>query len=154
MKFKNSLKVLLIGIIAMSMVACSEPKTKKVESGSAAPVEEKKDAPAEEIVLIDDDLAKVVVTEKTDDEIFGPTYKFSAENKSDKKIIIQTRDTSIDGTMEDPLFSLEVMPGKKAKGDMTFSNIKELEGLKNLEGKLIICGEDFMEIQSYDMKVK
>lgn len=157
MKFKNSLRVLLVGAMAMSMVACSEPETNKVEEGSATPVEEKKpneEAKQEEIVLVDDDLAKIVVTGKGIDEVLGPKYTFLIENKSDKKIIVQSRDTSIDGTMEDNLFSVDVMPGKKANGDMVFSNIENIDGLKNLEGKLVICGEDFMDIQTYDMNIK
>ena len=37
--------------------------------------------------------------EKSNDEIFGPMYKFLIENKSDKKLTVQSRDTSIDGVM-------------------------------------------------------
>ncbi len=160
MKLNKSIRLMLIGAMAMSFVACSTPETSKVESGSATPVEEKKEDEStgevvqEELVLVDDELAKIVVTEKFNDEIFGPSYKVSVENKTDKKIIVQTRDVSIDGVMEEPIFSVEVTAGKKANDNMTFMNIESLEALKNLEGKLVIVDENFSDIKSYDMTIK
>ena len=43
MKLNKSIRLMLIGVVAMSFVACSDPETSKVESGSATPVEEQKD---------------------------------------------------------------------------------------------------------------
>lgn len=43
MKLNKSIRLMLIGVMAMSFVACSSPETSKVESGSATPVEEQKD---------------------------------------------------------------------------------------------------------------
>lgn len=157
MKLNKSIRLMLIGVMAMSFVACSDPETSKVESGSATPVEEQKDeteVKQEEVVLVDDELARIVVTEKFNDEILGPSYKVSVENKTDKKIIVQTRDVSIDGVMEEPIFSVEVTAGKKANDNMTFMNIESLEALKNLEGKLVIIDENFSDIKSYDMTIE
>lgn len=158
MKLNKSIRLMLIGVMAMSFVACSNPETSKVESGSATPVEEQKDeaeVKQEEVVLVDDDLAKIVVTEKINDEIFGPSYKVSVENKTDKKIMVQTRDVSIDGVMEDPIFSVEVTAGKKANDNMTFMNIESLEELKNLEGKLVIIDdESYNDLRSYDITIE
>ena len=157
MKLNKSIRLMLIGVMAMSFVACSSPETSKVESGSATPVEEQKDeaeVKQEAVVLVDDELAKIVVTEKFNDEIFGPSYKVSVENKTDKKIIVQTRDISIDGVMEEPIFSIEVTAGKKANDNMTFMNIEGLDNLKNLEGKLVIIDENFNDIKSYDMTIE
>ena len=109
----------------------------------------------DEVVLVDDELARIVVTEKFNDEILGPSYKVSVENKTDKKIIVQTRDVSIDGVMEEPIFSVEVTAGKKANDNMTFMNIESLEALKNLEGKLLIMDdESYDELRSYDMTIE
>lgn len=145
----------------MSFVACSDPETSKVEGGSATPAEEKKEekevleVKQDEVVLVDDELARIVVTEKFNDEILGPSYKVSVENKTDKKIIVQTRDVSIDGVMEEPIFSVEVTAGKKANDNMTFMNIESLEALKNLEGKLLIMDdESYDELRSYDMTIE
>ena len=147
--------------MAMSFVACSDPETSKVEGGSATPAEEKKEekevleVKQDEVVLVDDELARIVVTEKFNDEILGPSYKVSVENKTDKKIIVQTRDVSIDGVMEEPIFSVEVTAGKKANDNMTFMNIESLEALKNLEGKLLIMDdESYDELRSYDMTIE
>ena len=59
MKLNKSIRLMLIGVMAMSFVACSSPETSKVESGSATPVEEQKDeaeVKQEEVVLVDDEL--------------------------------------------------------------------------------------------------
>nr|WP_288564260.1 hypothetical protein [uncultured Romboutsia sp.] len=161
MKLNKSIRLMLIGVMAMSFVACSDPETSKVEGGSATPAEEKKEekevleVKQDEVVLVDDELARIVVTEKFNDEILGPSYKVSVENKTDKKIIVQTRDVSIDGVMEEPIFSVEVTAGKKANDNMTFMNIESLEALKNLEGKLLIMDdESYDELRSYDMNIE
>lgn len=155
---KKVLGLILAGILTLGMVGCSSSTSEKVDSGSATPTEEKKEAPAkekkkEEIVLVDDENIKAIITEKKADAL-GAGYMISVDNKLDKKIVVQTRDTSVDGTMEDPIFSLEIMPGKTAKGMMQFMNVTELDNLKNVEGKLVVMDENFSEIQSYDLNIK
>ena len=152
---KKVLGLILAGILTLGMVGCST--SEKVDSGSATPTEEKKEAPAkeekkDEIVLVDDENIKAIITEKKADPL-GAGYMISVENKLDKKIVVQTRDTSVDGTMEEPIFSLDIMPGKIAKGMMQFMNVTELDNLKNVEGKLVVMDEDFSEIQSYDLSI-
>jgi len=157
---KKILGLIFAGVLSMSLVACST-ETEKVDSdaGSAAPVEEKKEdvkeaeTEKEDLVLIDDDLVKVTVTEKIVDA-FGAGYNVTVENKSDKKLIVQTRDTSISGVMEEPIFSPEVMPGKTSKDMMQFMNITKLEELKNLEGKIVVIDENYNDLQSYDMNIE
>lgn len=155
---KKVLGLILAGILTLGMVGCSSSTSEKVDSGSATPTEEKKETPAkeekkEEIVLVDDENIKAIITEKKVDAL-GAGYMISVDNKLDKKIVVQTRDTSVDGTMEDPIFSLEIMPGKTAKGMMQFMNVTELGNLKNVEGKLVVMDENFSEIQSYDLNIK
>lgn len=161
MKLKKQLGIILItGVLSVMAVGCSSPGKEKVEKGNATSTEEKKTSEAppkeekkEEVVLVDDDTAKISVLEKVNDEIFGPKFKFLIENKSDQKIIVQSRDTSIDGTMEEPVFSVEVTPGKKANGEMSFINIEDINNLKNLEGKLVILDENFGELQSSNIQI-
>ena len=43
MRLNKSIRLVLIGVVAMSFVACSDPETSKVESGGATLVEEKKE---------------------------------------------------------------------------------------------------------------
>ncbi|WP_042274662.1 Ltp family lipoprotein [[Clostridium] dakarense] len=56
MKLKKSLIALLLGVMSMSMVACSEPESEKVVSGSITPVGEKKDEVAEEDTQVEEDV--------------------------------------------------------------------------------------------------
>lgn len=159
MKFKKYVGAILVGILTVAMVGCSSSESENVESGNATKIEESKETSTtekptkEEIVLVDDDTVKIVVTEKVNDEVFGPTYNFSIENKSDSKFTVQSRDTSVDGVMQEPIFSVDVMPGKKANGNMTFMDVESLEGLKNLEGKLVIIDENFNDISSYEIAI-
>lgn len=159
MKFKKYVGVILVGILTVAMVGCSDSEKKNVESGNATKIEENKEtsntkeSTKEEIVLVDDDTIKIVVTEKVNDEVFGPTYNFLIENKSDSKFTVQSRDISVDGVMQEPIFSVDVMPGKKANGNMTFMDVENLDGLKNLEGKLVVIDENFNDISSYEITI-
>ena len=56
--------------------------------------------------------------------------------------------------MSEPMFSIEVTSGKKAKGNMSFTDIEKAEDLKNLEGKLVIIDENYNEIESYDIEIQ
>ena len=157
---KKILTLLSMGILSASLVACSSDDDEKVETGNTTQVEQSSEeqtsdveSEATEVVLVDDDTIKATVTEKTVD-VFGAGYNITIENKTDKKIIVQTRETSIDGVMEDPIFSEEITSGKTSKGMMQFMNITELEDLKNLEGKLVVLDEDYMDLKVYDMTIE
>ena len=54
----------------------------------------------------------------------------------------------------DPIFSVDIMPGKKANGEMIFMDIESLEQLKNLEGKIIVMDEDYNDISSYNITIE
>ena len=156
---KKILTLLSIGIVSISLVACSSEENEKVETGNATQVEESTEevsnveSESTEVVLVDDDTIKATVTEKTVD-VFGAGYNVTIENKTDQKIIVQTRETSLDGVMEEPIFSEEITAGKTAKGMIQFMNITELENLKNLEGKLVVLDEDYSDLKIYDMTIE
>ena len=155
---KKILTLLSIGIVSISLVACSSEENEKVETGNATQVEESTEevsnveSESTEVVLVDDDTIKATVTEKTVD-VFGAGYNVTIENKTDQKIIVQTRETSLDGVMEEPIFSEEITAGKTAKGMIQFMNITELENLKNLEGKIVVLDEDYSDLKIYDMTI-
>ena len=158
---RKSLAMLVALSMSTALVGCSSDENSNSEGGSATQEqsqeetqEKEKEETQEALVLVDDETVKVTIVEKINDEIFGPTYKVEIENKTDKKMIVQTRDVSVDGMMEDPLFSEEITAGKKAQGDMTFMNIEGLENLKNIEGKLVILDENYGEVTSYDMVIE
>lgn len=96
-----------------------------------------------ELVLVEDNLVKIVATEKVKD-LFGSGIEIIAENKTDKNIIVQTRNTSVNGVMSDALLSIDITPGKKGVSTMTFMDITELKNLINIEGNLAVISDDFL----------
>lgn len=55
-----------------------------------------------------------------DDSFLGPSLCLYIENNSENNIIVQSRDTSINGFMSDPVLSPHVLSGKRAIATMTF----------------------------------
>lgn len=122
---------------------------------------EESESSAYDEVILDDDTAKVVLTEieTVRDEIFGDEHqiKLEIENKSDQTIEVQSREVSLDGLMADDMavMSETVAAGKRANGELAIMAFdEELPELnENLEFKLVILGEDFMEITSSDVSI-
>lgn len=127
----------LLAAAMLVLTACGETQEEKkevskVEKKSDANEKnnsEEKDEEAEEEsydeVLIDSDTAKVTLESisKVEDSMFDEEYhviKLAIENKSDKTIVIQSDEVSIDGLMvtDNAFFSEEVAGGKKANGKM------------------------------------
>ena len=80
---------------------------------------------------------KIVVRGLNTDGFFGPSVIIYAENNSDKNVTIQSRDVSVNGFMIDPMFSCDVVKGKKAIDVMSFfeSDIEEndITEIENIE---------------------
>ncbi|GAB2532908.1 hypothetical protein [Gracilibacillus alcaliphilus] len=112
-------------------------------------------------ILLDDDNVKVVLTEieTESDDIFGDQHniKMEIENKLDETIEVQSREVSVDGFMVDDMvvFSETVAGGKKSNAELTIMAFdEELPELnENIEFKLMILDEDFMEVTSADVTV-
>ena len=69
----------------------------------------------------DADGIKVIIKGLSDeDSILGPGIKVFLVNDTDKALTFQTRDVSVNGFMVDPVFSSEVVPGKKSIDAITF----------------------------------
>lgn len=72
-------------------------------------------------LAIDQDGYKVIVKKlDSEDSFWGADIYVYVENNSDKDVTIQTRDVSINGVMTEPMFSCEVLAGKKAFDTITF----------------------------------
>ena len=69
------------------------------------------------------------------------------ENLTDETLLIQTEETSINGYMVDPLYSVDISPGKKAaNGMMIWSNDAKaypLESVETVETKFRIMNDDY-----------
>lgn len=73
---------------------------------------------------------KIVVKGLSGDESFlGDSIVVYIENNNGKNVTVQTRDVSINGFMVDPIFSCEVVNGKRAVDTITFmsSDLEENE---------------------------
>lgn len=69
---------------------------------------------------------RIVVKGLSEDDFLGPSIVVFIENTSGQSIMVQARDVSINGFMVEPIFSAEVISGKKAVSSITFMN-SELE---------------------------
>lgn len=141
---KRLLFLLLTSILAVSLVACGDgdaneqkKEVSKVEkqSGSDESSETGTDEGEEKSydqVLIDSEIAKVTLEgiSKIEDSTWDEEYheiKMSIENKSDKTIVVQTDEVSIDGLMvtDNVFFSEDVAGGKKANGKLKIEMFDE-----------------------------
>lgn len=75
-----------------------------------------------ETVLIEDKGIRITAKSLDKDSIFGPELKILIENNSDTNVIVQTRDTSVNGYMVSSMISADVAAGKKANDEITFSS--------------------------------
>lgn len=89
-------------------------------------------------------ISKSLVT--NEDDIFGPRYYLYIENNSDRGITVQARETSVNGFMVDPIFSADVLAGKKMVDDVTFmsSQLEEnnITKINEIETSLHIFATD------------
>lgn len=89
---------------------------------------------------------KVIIKGLAEDtSIWGPSVVVYIENNTDKAFTVQARDVSVNGFMLDPIFSCDVMPGKKAVDTITFMDTQleenEIGSIENIE--LSFCIFDF-----------
>lgn len=67
-----------------------------------------------ETVLFDQDGIRAVATGITEDGWFGPEINILVENNTDRKIVVQSRNFSVNGAMINTILSCDVEAGKKA----------------------------------------
>lgn len=90
------------------------------------------------VVAYDENGVKIVAkTLNSSDSFWGADLYLYIENNTEQDITVQARDVSIDGFMIDPVFSSEIVHGKKAFDSLTFmesdltdngiTDIKEIE---------------------------
>lgn len=97
--------------------------------------------------LYEDERFRIVALElDSDDSFWGADIYLYIENNSGQDITVQSRDVSINGYMVDPMFSCDVLNGKKAFDTITFleSDLEDngIEKIETLELKLHIYNED------------
>ena len=89
---------------------------------------------------------EIVAKGLENDSILGPELVLYIRNDSDKAVMIQSRDTSVNGFMVETIFSEEIMPGKHAVAGVTFmdSDLEEnnIAQIQDLEMSFVIMEAD------------
>ena len=134
---------LLLLILALSLVACGPgPASKDPDNDQSGDslTDTPEEVSVEEQTLIDQD-GIVIKAAGLDSSWLGPELKVYIENNADKAFTAQTRNSSVNGFMLEPVFSCDVMPGKKAMGPITFA-AEDLEacGIDRITSSMPIPG--------------
>ncbi|MGN0633337.1 MAG: zinc ribbon domain-containing protein [Oscillospiraceae bacterium] len=101
-------------------------------------------------VLYDDNGVKIVAQYVDEESFWGSAVLLYIENNSDKNIIVQSGDVSVNGFMVDSLMSDTVYAGKKCLSDITLfqSSLDEngITEIESIETSLKIMDENYNEI--------
>lgn len=133
---KRLLALIFAALMAASLTACGgdasaptvtqDEQPEQVEQTAGADGEqasgeaaEEPEAPAEQVVLLDQNNLKITYTGLGEDFI-GPQVNLLIENNSDQNYTVQTQGVSINGFMIEPIFSEDVAAGKKSNCSIGF----------------------------------
>lgn len=87
-----------------------------------------------EKVIVDNDDICFIILENTVDSIWGYTLKCYLENKTDKSVMFNWDDVSVNGFMIDPFWAREIAPGMRGYSDINFSDSEfEENGITEVE---------------------
>lgn len=172
---KKLLLALTSSAFVLMLSACGESSTEEeqVEADKkreevTEEFEDESSTETEEMnqTIANDDLIKIELlnVERTNDEILGDNIKvnFDIENKTDNKIVVQSRDVSADGYMIDDIvaFSPEIAPNKKIKDSLEIEEMFLEEGdelpklEENLEMRIVVINDEtYDKISSYDVNI-
>lgn len=73
-------------------------------------------------VVYDSNGVRIITKGKTDDSILGPGIQVYVENNTAESIMVQTRNTSINGFMVDTFYSPTILPGKRSLSSITIAD--------------------------------
>ncbi|MBQ0065278.1 MAG: hypothetical protein KBT48_05905 [Firmicutes bacterium] len=151
-KISTILCMALCSTMAMGS-ASYNPTSMKVTSTER--IVSKKEATIKKTVIYNSNGIKITA-KSLDNGWLGTDLKLLIENNSGDSIIVQARNSSVNGYMIETMMSEEVTNGKKANTDLTFSKTEmEKSGIKeiaNLEFSLVIINPDsFDNIAETDM---
>lgn len=95
----------------------------------------------ESIVLTDNELVTVTITEFYEDDMWNEVgFEVEIVNKTNMTLMVSMDDVSVNGVMNDPFWAEEVAPGKVAYSNVGWyvngesnKNVKSLADLNNIE---------------------
>ena len=122
---KKIICIILIIVIACGLIGCGSGNDEiaSAPNATSAPTPLTAETSIQETVIVDNDI--LTITAKSfsiDASIFGPSIKLLIENHSDKTIVVQALNASVNGFMIDTTFSSTIDPGKKSYDNLTFNS--------------------------------
>lgn len=146
----------LVTALAISVTACggngessSDSKTGSISTENNSDGNTNSDVTVEEQVLFDQDGVSVTLKGMDADGFWGPELQLETNNTTDKTVMVSARDTSINGIMMDPMFSISVAPGKISNDAMSVfgSSLKNagVETIQTVELKFGVTDDETWE---------
>jgi len=131
-----------------------ETSTETSESTESS-VPLKEDVTVDEQVLLDHEGIVITLQSLNTDNMLGPSLKVLIENNGSKDVLVQTRNSAINGVMIEGVLSYVVVAGNKANNEILFMSSEletaQIETIKDIEFSLLIADpESFTEIYSSD----
>lgn len=120
-------RVLLVLLVLLLLVSCSSDNNtgnttnndNDTNDNTATSNDETEPVSFEEIVVVDNEEAKITLTALDPDNMWGYTVKVLLENKSsEKSYMYSIESASVNGVMITPLFATTVEPGKMANEEI------------------------------------
>lgn len=100
-------------------------------------------------ILLNNELCKVIIKDKTKTEYGDIGYKVGIENKTDKRINVYMTNVSVNGVMTEPIFCEVLEPNTKVNTSLMWNaqlegneDLNNIDNLKNVRGVLTISDED------------
>ena len=122
---KKIICIILIIVIACGLIGCGSGNDKIASAPNAtnAPTPLTTETSIQETVIVDNNILTITAKSfSADASIFGPSIKLLIENHSDKTIVVQALNASVNGFMIDTTFSSTIDPGKKSYDNLTFNS--------------------------------
>lgn len=107
-----------------------------------------------EKVILDNEYVKITYLGVDRAGSYSKKVKVKIENKSNKDLIIQTDDVSVDGFMVYGMFSPNITAGKSIIDDIEFNNSSITTNFNSIEGNFLIITKDYKRIEKDDFSIK
>ncbi|MDW7655661.1 MAG: hypothetical protein SCM11_00655 [Bacillota bacterium] len=95
------------------------------------------EASVEEQILIDQDGIVIKLKSLSSDPFWGPSLKLLIENNRKNSVMIQTRNSTVNGVMMEAMFSCDIAPNKKANEEIVFMSsdleVANIEVIREIE---------------------
>lgn len=113
---KKIVCLLLALLLVFAMAGCNSDNDAGNQDG------ENSNTAITRTVLVDEADVKITALSLSEQTVVGPELKLQIENKTDKKLVFQSRDTAVNKYLVESIMSVEVDAGEKEKCSMILSS--------------------------------